>query len=135
MFSSIICQPEIQVFLTFLRTLPIVCVPYPLTVAQSRAIASILAFVVLVQVGPGEGLSPDQQGQAVQFGIPSVDGKRHRVPVEGGFWQWLSLTELPSHYLSCLKLWYGADFIRGTGFDTTDADNKAYGPGWLEHLY
>ena len=47
------------------------------------------------------------------------------------FWQWLSLTELPSHYLSFLKLRYGADFIRGTGFDTTDAD-KAYGPGWLE---
>ena len=50
---------------------------------------------------------------------------------DAGFWQWLSLTELPSHYLSFLKLRYGADFIRGTGFDTTDAD-KAYGPGWLE---
>ena len=48
-----------------------------------------------------------------------------------GCQQWLSLTRLPAHYLSCLKIWYGADFIRGTGFDTTRAD-KAYGPGWLE---
>ena len=36
--------------------------------------------------------------------------------------QWLSLTELPAYYLSFLKVRYGADFIRGTGFDTTDAD-------------
>ena len=50
---------------------------------------------------------------------------------DAGFWQWLSLTELPSHYLSCLKIWYGADFIRGTGFDTTEAD-EVYGPDWLE---
>ena len=50
---------------------------------------------------------------------------------DAGFWQWLSLTELPAHYLSCLKLWYGADFIRGTGFDTTEAD-EVYGAGWLE---
>ena len=50
---------------------------------------------------------------------------------DAGFWQWLSLTELPAHYLSCLKLWYGADFIRGTGFDTTEAD-EVYGTGWLE---
>ena len=50
---------------------------------------------------------------------------------DAGFWQWLSLTELPAHYLSCLKIWYGADFIRGTGFDTTEAD-EVYGPDWLE---
>ena len=50
---------------------------------------------------------------------------------DAGFWQWLSLTELPSHYLSCLKIWYGADFIRGTGFDTTEAD-EVYGSDWLE---
>ena len=50
---------------------------------------------------------------------------------DAGFWQWLSLTELPAHYLSCLKIWYGADFIRGTGFDTTEAD-AVYGPDWLE---
>ena len=50
---------------------------------------------------------------------------------DAGFWQWLSLTELPAHSLAVMKVWYGADFIRGTGFDTTDAD-KAYGAGWLE---
>ena len=50
---------------------------------------------------------------------------------DASFWQWLSLTELPAHDLSCLKLWYGADFIRGTGFDTTEAD-EVYGPDWLE---
>ena len=50
---------------------------------------------------------------------------------DAGFWQWLSLTELPAHYLSCLKIWYGTDFIRGTGFDTTEAD-EVYGPDWLE---
>ena len=50
---------------------------------------------------------------------------------DAGFWQWLSLTELPAHYLSCLKIWYGADFIRGTGFDTTEAD-EVHGPDWLE---
>ena len=48
-----------------------------------------------------------------------------------GFWQWLSLTGLPAHSLAVMKLWYGTDFVRGTGFDTTEAD-KAYGPGWLE---
>ena len=30
-----------------------------------------------------------------------------------------------------MKVWYGADFIRCAGFDTTDAD-KVYGAGWLE---
>ena len=46
------------------------------------------------------------------------------------FWQWLSLTELPAHSLAAMKLWYGADFIQGTGFDTTDAD-QVYGINWL----
>ena len=48
-----------------------------------------------------------------------------------GFWQWCSLTELPAHSLAAMKVWYGADFIRGTGFGTSRAD-KAYGPGGLE---
>ena len=47
------------------------------------------------------------------------------------FWQWCSLTELPAHSLAAMKVWYGADFIRGTGFGISRAD-KAYGPGWLE---
>ena len=47
------------------------------------------------------------------------------------FWQWISLTELPAHSLAAMKVWYGANFIRGTGFDTTEAD-EVYGPDWLE---
>ena len=47
------------------------------------------------------------------------------------FWQWYSLIALPGHTLMTLKRWYGADFIRGTGFDISNAD-KDYGPGWLE---
>ena len=47
------------------------------------------------------------------------------------FWQWCSLAGFPAHALAVMKLWYGADFIRGTGFDTAEAD-AAYGPGWLE---
>ena len=50
---------------------------------------------------------------------------------DAGFWQWLSLTELPAHSLAVMKVWYGANFIRGTGFDTTEAD-EVYGAGWLE---
>ena len=50
---------------------------------------------------------------------------------DAGFWQWLSLTELPAHSLAVMKLWYGANFIRGTGFDTTEAD-EVYGTDWLE---
>ena len=50
---------------------------------------------------------------------------------DAGFWQWLSLTELPAHSLAVMKVWYGANFIRGTGFDTTEAD-EVYGTGWLE---
>ena len=48
-----------------------------------------------------------------------------------GFWLWCSLGELPAHSLAAMKLWYGADFIQGTGFDTTEAD-QIYGPAWLE---
>ena len=48
-----------------------------------------------------------------------------------GFWQWFSLTAVPAHFLLSMKDWYGVNFIRGTGFDTSRAD-KAYGPGWLE---
>ena len=47
------------------------------------------------------------------------------------FWQWISLTELPAHSLAAMKVWYGANFIRGTGFDTTEAD-EVYGADWLE---
>ena len=50
---------------------------------------------------------------------------------DAGFWQWLSLTELPAHSLAVMKVWYGANFIRGTGFDTTEAD-EVYGADWLE---
>ena len=48
-----------------------------------------------------------------------------------GFWLWCSLAELPAHSLAAMKKWYGAAFIRGTGFDTTEAD-QVYGPAWLE---
>ena len=50
---------------------------------------------------------------------------------EETFWQWYSLMALPGHTLMTLKGWFGADFIRGTGFDTSEAE-KDYGPGWLE---
>ena len=69
-------------------------------------------------------------GNIRQVYIAEADRAR-KAKDDAGFWQWLSLTKLPSHYLSCLKIWYGADFIRGTGFDTTEAD-EVYGPGWLE---
>lgn len=50
---------------------------------------------------------------------------------EESFWQWYSLIALPGHTLMTLKRWYGANFIRDTGFDVTNAE-KDYGPGWLE---
>ena len=50
---------------------------------------------------------------------------------DAGFWLWCSLVGLAAHSLAAMKLWYGPDFIHGTGFDTSRAD-KAYGPGWLE---
>lgn len=46
-------------------------------------------------------------------------------------WAWLAAAELPAHALKSLKRWYGADFIREKGFDTTKAD-KELGKNWLE---
>ena len=50
---------------------------------------------------------------------------------EESFWAWFSLVKSPAHSLAVMKKWYGADFIRKWGFDTSTAD-KAYGPDWLE---
>ena len=50
---------------------------------------------------------------------------------DAGFWLWCSLVGLAAHSLAAMKLWYGAEFIRDTGFDINRA-NKAYGPDWLE---
>ena len=50
---------------------------------------------------------------------------------EDTFWQWLSLVQSPAYSLVLMRDWHGADFIRGTGIDTTKAD-EAYGPGWLD---
>ena len=69
-------------------------------------------------------------GNIRQVYIAEADRARQAKDRET-FWQWLSLTKLPAYYLSFLKLRYGAEFIRGTGLDTTDAD-KAYGSDWLE---
>ena len=55
----------------------------------------------------------------------------NRADDDDTFWQWYSLMALPGHTLMTLKRWFGADFIRGTGFDTSKAE-KDYGPGWLE---
>ncbi len=46
-------------------------------------------------------------------------------------WQWLALTELPTHSLACLKEVKGAEFIKKYNFNTTEADKK-YGKGWLD---
>ena len=47
------------------------------------------------------------------------------------FWQWFSLVQSPAYSLVLMRDWYGADFIRRMGIDTTEAD-ETYGPGWLE---
>ena len=57
--------------------------------------------------------------------------KASKAGDEDTFWQWYSLMALPGHTLMALKWWYGANFIRGTGFDTSNADED-YGPGWLD---
>ena len=46
-------------------------------------------------------------------------------------WDWLACARLPTGSLKSLKRWYGADFIRTHGFDTTNADSEL-GIGWLE---
>lgn len=49
---------------------------------------------------------------------------------EEAAWAWLALAELPAHSLAFLKGQYGAQFIRGRGFQTKNAD-AAYGSDWL----
>ena len=46
-------------------------------------------------------------------------------------WAWLTCAKLSTGSLKSLKRWYGADFIRTRGFDTTNADSEL-GIGWLE---
>lgn len=46
-------------------------------------------------------------------------------------WDWLACARLPTGSLKSLKRWYGADFIRARGFDTSNADADL-GPGWLD---
>lgn len=50
---------------------------------------------------------------------------------DDAFCGWFSLVQPPAHSLAVMKKWYGADYIRKWGFDTSKADH-AYGPGWLE---
>ena len=57
--------------------------------------------------------------------------KASKAGDEDTFWQWYSLMALPGPTLMTLKWWYGANFIRATGFDTSNADED-YGPGWLD---
>lgn len=46
-------------------------------------------------------------------------------------WGWLSKARLTAANLRKIKRWYGADFIRKWGFDTTEAD-KEMGVDWLD---
>ena len=48
-------------------------------------------------------------------------------------WAWLACAKLPTGSLKSLKRWYGADFIRTRGFDTSNADADL-GPDWLNRL-
>ena len=66
----------------------------------------------------------------IEHVYPAEADRALKAKDDAGFWQWLSLTELPAHSLAVMKVWYGTNFIRGTGFDTTEAD-EVYGPGWL----
>ena len=57
--------------------------------------------------------------------------KASKAGDEDTFWQWYSLMALPGHTLMTLKRWFGANFIRGTGFDISRT-NEDYGPDWLD---
>lgn len=46
-------------------------------------------------------------------------------------WDWLACSRMPTGSLKSLKRWYGADFIRARGFDTSNADADL-GSGWLD---
>ena len=48
--------------------------------------------------------------------------KANKAGDEDTFWQWYSLIALPGHTLMTLKRWFGANFIRATGFDTSKAE-------------
>ena len=84
----------------------------------------------------GKGfLSKEEQEERLRLYHGDVEmvysAEGNRADDDDTFWQWYSLIALPGHTLMSLKRWYGADFIRGTGFDTSNAE-KDYGPGWLE---
>ncbi len=57
--------------------------------------------------------------------------KAREADDDDAFCAWFSLANPPAHALALMRDWYGADYIRKWGFDTSKAD-KAYGPGWLE---
>ena len=57
--------------------------------------------------------------------------KANKAGDEDTFWQWYSLIALPGHTLMTLKRWFGANFIRATGFDTSKAE-KDHCPDWLD---
>ncbi len=44
--------------------------------------------------------------------------------------EWFAIAELPTSVLKSFKRWYGSDFIREKGFNTSEAD-KELGKNWL----
>ena len=84
----------------------------------------------------GKGyLSKEEQEERLRLYHGDIEAvytaEGNRADDDDTFWQWYSLIALPGHTLMTLKRWFGADFIRGTGFDTSKAE-KDYGPDWLD---
>ena len=84
----------------------------------------------------GKGcLSKEEQEEELRLYHGDIEAvytaEGNRADDNDTFWQWYSLIALPGYTLMSIKGWYGADFIRGTGFDTSNADED-YGPDWLD---